>query len=281
MEIEIIRHILNASMDAIVAMDSAGQILEWNGKAEAILGWTAEEAVGKSMPGLIIPERFRSQYRNGFEHFLARGEGPIIGKRVEVMALRKDGVEIPAELTVTPSQVGGSTIFIGYLRDITVQKRERKRLEAQNTVLRVLSESTSMHAAEQKILNAIFGMESWHYGGFWRREGESLHCVAVKTRPAIDLSGFLDKTWSTAMNRGEGFPGRIWEIERPEWIPDFQDANFIRTSEAARYGLDLAFGFPVRLMNEVYGVFEFFGTEQGGHRAVRRPFSRTRIPSGP
>jgi PAS domain S-box-containing protein len=63
-------------------------------------------------------------------------------------------------------------------------------------------------------------------------------------------------------DRGVGLPGRVWATATPAWIPDVvADANFPRAPIAAREGLHAAFGFPVLLRGEVFGVMEFFSRE--------------------
>jgi signal transduction histidine kinase len=83
---------------------------------------------------LIIPERYREGHAAGLRRYLRTTEGPYVGRRVEVTAMRADGSEFPAELAIDVAQGPEGRIFIGYLRDITERKRaeeERVRLESQ------------------------------------------------------------------------------------------------------------------------------------------------------
>jgi PAS domain S-box-containing protein len=120
------RLILESSLDAVVTINEQGTIIGWNRQAESVFGWKRHEAVGRSLAGLIIPEQYREAHRRGLEHFLRTGEGPLLGKRLELTALRRGGQEFPIELAVSPLRSGDHFEFSAFVRDIT----ERKRLEA-------------------------------------------------------------------------------------------------------------------------------------------------------
>ncbi|HEV7300711.1 MAG TPA: PAS domain S-box protein, partial [Tepidisphaeraceae bacterium] len=124
-----------ASLDCIVGMDHAGRVTAWNAAAEQTFGYSHAEAVGQEMARLIIPPALREAHRNGLARYLARGEGPILGRRIELTAIRKSGDEFPVELTISPVSVDGVQLFRGQLRDLT----ERKRAEA---ALRHATEAT-------------------------------------------------------------------------------------------------------------------------------------------
>ena len=118
--------ILEAALDCIVTIDQESRVVEWNPAAERTFGRAREAALGADMAELIIPPELRGAHRAGLARYLATGEGPVLGRRVEVEALRADGARFPAELAITPTSVGGRTLFTAHLRDIT----ERRAAEA-------------------------------------------------------------------------------------------------------------------------------------------------------
>jgi C4-dicarboxylate-specific signal transduction histidine kinase len=71
------------------------------------------------MADLIIPERYREAHRNGLRRYLESGKGKVLGKRIELSGLRKNGEEFPVELSISPIQDRENILFIGFLRDIT------------------------------------------------------------------------------------------------------------------------------------------------------------------
>ncbi|HSH79439.1 MAG TPA: PAS domain S-box protein, partial [Herpetosiphonaceae bacterium] len=123
--------ILQAERDAIITIDHAGTITEFNPAAEDIFGYRQDEAVGHEMAGLIITPPLRERLRSGLAGYLTTGEGAIVGQRVELAALRADGTEFPVELTITRIPTDGPPAFTAFVRDITA----RKRAEAQQQFL--------------------------------------------------------------------------------------------------------------------------------------------------
>lgn len=119
--------ILKASLDAIIVMDHEGRFAEFNPAAEAILGFSRAEVLGKPLADVIIPERFREQHRSGLARYLATGEGPAVNRRIEMSALRASGEEFPVELAIVPVADSDPPLFAGFLRDITERKRAEER----------------------------------------------------------------------------------------------------------------------------------------------------------
>ena len=121
------RVILENSNDAFVGIGIDGRITDWNTEAERTFGWSAAEAVGQDMAELIIPASLRAAHNDGFARFAQTGTGKIINTRIEVMALRRDGNEIPVELSVAGFHNGDGYVANAFMRDIT----ERRRLGAE------------------------------------------------------------------------------------------------------------------------------------------------------
>ena len=93
------------ALDAVVTIDGSGVITAWNAQAANIFGWSKEEAVGRSLAETIIPEQHREAHNRGLGHAVATGEGPVIGKRIELTALRADGTEFTATVRIdTPNE---------------------------------------------------------------------------------------------------------------------------------------------------------------------------------
>ena len=120
--------ILDSVLDCIVTMDADGTVLEFNTSAARTFGYTKAEATGRSLAELIIPPRFRHEHRAGLARYVATGEGPLIGKLTEIMAMRSDGTEIPVELSITAIRSGAASIFTGVLRDITARRQAEATL---------------------------------------------------------------------------------------------------------------------------------------------------------
>jgi PAS domain S-box-containing protein len=114
-----LRLVLETALDAVVVMKSDGVVADWNDRAVVVFGWSRDEAVGRTMADLIIPARYHDAHRTGLQRYLETGKGQVLGRRIEVSGLRKNGEEFPVELSISPVRENGSVLFVGCLRDLT------------------------------------------------------------------------------------------------------------------------------------------------------------------
>ena len=121
--------ILDSALDGIISIDGEGRIVEFNRAAEAIFGHSREAALGQDMAQLIIPPEFRDAHAGGFAHYLATGEGPILGQRRELDAIRADGTRFPIEIAVIARRTADRHIITAYIRDQTESRRVRRALQ--------------------------------------------------------------------------------------------------------------------------------------------------------
>ncbi|POB10524.1 PAS domain S-box protein [Sulfobacillus sp. hq2] len=122
--------LVTAMADAVIFTDGQGTIRVWNGGAQHIFGFSAEEAVGASLD-LIIPEKLRARHWEGFDHMVQTGERRYPdGAVLAVPAMRKDGVRISVEFTVVPfyNEDHVLTGIAAVLRDVTRQFQELQAL---------------------------------------------------------------------------------------------------------------------------------------------------------
>ena len=126
---ENVRMILDTSLDAVISMDSSGLITGWNAEAERMFGHTAEHALGKSLADLIVPPRYCDAHNRGLAHFMKTGVGPVLGRRIEMTALRGDGSEFPVELSIVVVRRDQDVFFSAFVRDITERKRAQHELQ--------------------------------------------------------------------------------------------------------------------------------------------------------
>jgi PAS domain S-box-containing protein len=155
--------IIDTSLTAIVTMDQRGVITGWNPRAEATFGWPANEIVGRVLADTIVPEQHRAAHRAGIARYLDTGEGPVLGKVLELTALDRSGREFPVELAISPaSEPGGNAQFVGFVRDITARRQSQEAIEALNRALQVANQHKSEFLANMSHelrtpLNAILG----------------------------------------------------------------------------------------------------------------------------
>ncbi|MDB5709768.1 MAG: hybrid sensor histidine kinase/response regulator [Sphingomonas bacterium] len=152
------RQIVESALDAVVTIDSEGVIAGWSAQAETTFGWTHDEALGRSVDQLILPERYRAAHREGLARYLATGEARVLNKRIEIDALHRDGREFPVELSITPVRAGEAICFTAFVRDITDRKLAETRLQTQRDRLHLLEQVTraiSQRQDEQSIFQVV------------------------------------------------------------------------------------------------------------------------------
>lgn len=119
---------VSSSLDAILVMDSEGHIVEYNGAAESVFGYSRDEALGVEMAQLIVPTHHRDAHKAGLARFLRTGVAKASSNgRIELEGLRKSGEVFPVELSITPTYTAGETVFVSFLRDIS----DRYEVEAE------------------------------------------------------------------------------------------------------------------------------------------------------
>ena len=138
------RAILDAALDAVVTIDHLGRVLEFNRAAEETFGYRREQVLGEELAGLVVPPEAREAHRRALARWTAAGPGPgaggLLGRRIEVDAMRSGGSVFPAELAICRVDVPGPPLFTACLRDISERKDAEDRLRAAELRYRTLVE---------------------------------------------------------------------------------------------------------------------------------------------
>src|SRR5215211_3598274 len=121
------RTVLDAAFDAIVTITPDGIVRWFNGGAERIFGYRAEEVIGQPVT-LLMPERYRDLCVDGLHSYLRTGEARVVGGTTELVGLRKDGSEFPIEMSLGETHEDGERLFTGVIRDVTERKRTEDAL---------------------------------------------------------------------------------------------------------------------------------------------------------
>ncbi len=143
------RLILDASLDAVVAMDEAGRITEWNPQAQAVFGWNRDEVVGRPLVEIIIPPKYRAAHLAGLQRFRESGQTRVLNRRLELEGLCRNGAVIPVELAITPiAEPDGRVGFSGFIRDISARRAAETALRVSEERYRAAFEQSAMGMAE-------------------------------------------------------------------------------------------------------------------------------------
>ncbi len=183
-----LRVITNTATDSIVMIDEKGAVSYWNPAAERTLGYRADEVMGKDIT-LLIPHRYREAHKKAFNRFVETGRLLKLRNTYETTALKKDGAEIPVEVSVSGVLLQGRCYSVGVLREIT----ERKKLEDQ------LRQAQKMEAIGQlaggiahdfnNILSAIIGYG--HLIHMKMREDDPLRVNVEHMLESADRAAYL------------------------------------------------------------------------------------------
>jgi PAS domain S-box-containing protein len=136
---EEIRGITTSAQDAIIMVNTRGNITYWNEAAERIFGYAEEEIIGKNLHGTIVPKRFHEDFFKGFKGFQETGQGTAIGKTLELAAIKKDGTEFPVELSLSAVKMKGKWNAIGIIRDISERKKREEELKAHREHVKLIN----------------------------------------------------------------------------------------------------------------------------------------------
>ncbi len=185
------RVILEAALDAVVSIDQDARVTYVNSAFERTFGYRAQEVIGCDLAEKIVPQALREAHRRGLARYLETGQGTILDRRIEMPALRADGTQFPAEVTVTYTGLPGEAAFTAYVRDITDRQRAEQELRASRARLVSTSDAT-----RQRITRDL-------------HDGAQQHLVAT----LINLQ-LAEQRWESAPHRARELLGQALEDTR-------------------------------------------------------------------
>jgi PAS domain S-box-containing protein len=160
------RAVLDAALDAVVSIDHRTRITYANSAFEQTFGYRAADVIGRDLSEVIVPPSQREAHRNGVARYLATSQPRILGRRIEVAAMRRDGTEFPAEVTVTRTGLPGPPSFTGFIRDITERRQAQQELMASRARLVAASDAARLQVtrdlhdgAQQQFVTSLINLQ--------------------------------------------------------------------------------------------------------------------------
>ena len=162
-----IRTILETAQDAFIGMGRDGRVTDWNPRAATIFGWSQAEVMGQELDQIVIPAALRTAHRHGLQRYLLSGEQKVIGTRLQLTALRRNGEEFPIEMTIAQIDIDGEMSFGAFLNDISERKLIERELEAERAMLTAVLETIDIAvvACDQNGTLTLFNRASREYHG--------------------------------------------------------------------------------------------------------------------
>lgn len=137
------KSLIDAALDAVIVIDAAGLIVDFNPSAETTFGYKKQAVLGMRMSDLIIPPTLRQAHCDGLARLKRTRAPKILGQRLELPAVRSDGSEFPVELIVVEVPVV-PPLYVGYVRDISDRKQAEEALRASVKRFQALADSAPL-----------------------------------------------------------------------------------------------------------------------------------------
>jgi PAS domain S-box-containing protein len=235
-----------------------GTVLRVNQAELDMLGYTREEFVGHNIAEFHADQ---SVIADILEHLK---DGKVI-QNYEARMRCKDGAIKYVRISSSVYWEAGKFIHTRcFTHDITERRRTESRLALQYSVTKILAESLEMTESARNILIAACHALDWNVGVLWKIDAKKkvMRCVEICHTNSNTTPDFDRISQASVFKKGEGLPGRVWESGKPLWIDNVVlDPKFPRSPVALREGLRGAFGFPILIGTDVWGVIEFFSSD--------------------
>jgi two-component system, sensor histidine kinase and response regulator len=155
--------VIETALDAVISTDVHGKIIDWNRQAEVLFQYTRDEAIGKDFCKTVISSAYQEGHAHSIRQFLEAVDCRVFERRIETVAVRRDGSTFSAEMAISPLQVSGSYIFNSFIEDITDRKRNEGQLKHAKELAELANRSKSEFLANMSHeirtpMNGVLGM---------------------------------------------------------------------------------------------------------------------------
>ncbi|THD70469.1 MAG: PAS domain S-box protein [Bradyrhizobium sp.] len=209
--------IIDTALDAFVQLDEAGTIMRWNSKAESMFGWSSQEAVGQNLRDLIIPAAGRAANSKRLAQFLRESQTGNRGKRYEAPSLRRDGLEIKTEISLTSLRRRDGYTINGFIRDVTDKLAAEEQLR---------------HAQKMESVGELTGGIAHDFNNMLTVVTSTVDILADAVADKPNLAAIV-KLISEAADRGAELTGHLLAFARKQPLrPRETDVNALIVESA-------------------------------------------------
>lgn len=255
--------VLETANDTYMATDEAGRVVEWTQSAERMFGYDRDEALGRPVEELTMPEELRPLFHKGREELLSAGsrEEPL---RFEAIAMHRDGRRFYAEVSAAAILSPDGWVLSAFLRDIDERVQRSRSRRAAEAVSRVLAESGADDDVMARIVGALAEALELRGGSLWEwdEKARSLRCVHIWDADGggLDVASAATRGLTLDSSERPAHDVGLLAIERNEvlWAPinpERLDDGAIRALHSA--GVRSTIALPIRAHDLPLGVLQF------------------------
>jgi PAS domain S-box-containing protein len=257
---------LDAALDCVICIDDDGRVTYFNESAQRTFGYVPTQAVGRELAELIVPPSLRDAHRRGLARLIGTGTPSILGRRLELTAIRADGTEFPAELTVTRLQPPNGPGFIGFVRDITERLRVEEELRAararfeliatEQAALRRVATLVARQTTSDELFAAVAREVAQLLGAQWSNIlrydalGNVTLVGAYGEGPQLDLGDSWPLQAAVAAKV-------IWRTREPTSV-EVKEFDSPLATAILSAGLRFATGVPIVVEGQLWGAMTLF-----------------------
>jgi PAS domain S-box-containing protein len=244
----------SAALDCVILADASGRVLEFNPAAERTFGYSRDQALGRTLPELIVPPALRERHRRSFERFVKTRDQKVFGQRLELIGMRADGSEFPVELVL--SQVEGEPLVIcGALRDLSDAKRREddlRTLADEQAALRRVATLVARQPAPAEVFAAVAeeaaSLLSSPLVSMVRYEPDGTATVIA----AVDEHPF--PLGSNLTLDGPSIVGSVLQTRSPARVDDYARIPGGIAERIRKAGIHSAVGVPITVEGAIWGA---------------------------
>jgi diguanylate cyclase (GGDEF)-like protein/PAS domain S-box-containing protein len=255
------KKIFDSNPAFLIVLDAQGRVKLVNDTMLKTLGYNLEE---------IIDQYYITQFKSDQEQetipwiyeLMTHQKSSI---RVEERLRTKENRDIIVDWhgqVILNSETQENEYFLGAGLDITERKRSQEELQLLQRITKAVSVAQNFHSALEIALHLVCETTGWEFGEAWTPNPEQTYLeysiVGYGRNPCHHQ--FRQQSQSLILQPNEGLPGRVWQTQKPEWIPDISeeiDTKHPRYQLALQCNLKAMFGVPILADNTVLAILVF------------------------
>jgi protein-histidine pros-kinase len=271
------RGLIEAAPDPMIIVARTGKIVLVNAETEKTFGYSRDELIGQRVE-ILVPERFRNRHPSQREGYFSNSRARPMGAGLELYARRKDGSELPVEISLSPFETEDGIVVSAAIRDVTERRRAQERLQLQLKRISALREinasitsTLDLRAVLDFLMDKIDAFLPHSTVFVWLANAATGEMERAACRN-VDAKDWMDRPLPAV----PALVKTVMETKRPIYIKNIQnDPRAMDREFYRRNGLVSYLGLPLVAHEKVLGVFVFLTREEREFPAEELDFLST------